>query len=241
LIGLGLVGFGIGGGLGGGGIFNAASSNEGSGGASFAAQVKKYRKQTQTQPQNPAGYEGLAKALLHEAGGEGFTTATGTVTKKGKELFREASEAWSAYLALNPPKPNPELAQLIVRIYGEEGLNQPAKAVEALQLVVAARPTSAAYYAQLAEFAYKAGNVRVGDLASAKAVALAPVETRVRIKKELAEVKKYPHGGQSFVTTTNGKTYRLKKSPSGEFTGTQITSTPAPSTAATPTTSTPAK
>ncbi len=236
LIGVGLVGFGIGGGLGGGGIFNAASSNEGSGSASFAAQVKKYRKQTQTQPKNPAGYEGLAKALLHEAGGEGFTTATGTVTKEGKELFRQASEAWSTYLTLNPHKPNPELAQLIVRIYGEEGLNEPAKAVEALQLVVAARPKSAAYYAQLAEFAYKAGNVRVGDLASAKAVALAPAESRTRVKNELAEIRKYPHGGQSYVTTTNGKTYRVKKAPNGEFTGTQISPPPTSSTSSATTT-----
>jgi hypothetical protein len=239
LIGVGLVGFGIGGGLGGGGIFNAASSNEGAGSASFAAQVKKFRKETQTQPKNPAGYEGLAKALLHEAGGEGFTTTTGAVTKKGKALFKQASEAWSAYLALNPAKPNAELAQLIVRIYGEEGLNEPAKGVEALQIIVAARPTNAAYYAQLAEFAFKAKNERVGDLASAKAVALAPASSRIRVKNELAEIKKFPNGGQSFVTTTNGKTYRLKKSPSGEFTGTQITTpTPAPSTTSTSSTTT---
>src|ERR1700690_1186131 len=79
LIGVGLVGFGIGGGLGGGGIFNAASSNEASGGARFAAQVKKYRKQTVSHPSNPSGWENLAKALLHEAGGEEFTTASGVI------------------------------------------------------------------------------------------------------------------------------------------------------------------
>ncbi len=32
------------------------------------------------------------------------------------------------------------------------------------------------------------------------------------------------------MTTTNGKTYTVKKSPSGAFTGTQITTTPAPAT-----------
>lgn len=230
LIGVGLVGFGIGGGLGGGGIFNAASSNEASGGASFAAQVKKYRKLTVSQPSNPSGWENLAKALLHEAGGEEFTTSTGVITSKGKALFKQASEAWSGYLALNPPKPNAELAQLVVRIYGEEGLNEPAKAVEALQIVIAARPNSAAYYAQLAEFAYKAKNLRVGDLASQKAVSLAPASQRARVKSELEEVKKSPAGGKTYVTTTNGKTYALKKAPNGEFTGTQITKTPAPAT-----------
>ncbi len=235
LIGVGLVGFGIGGGLGGGGIFNAASSNEASGGASFAAQVKKYRKQTVKEPKNPAGYENLAKALLHEAGGEEFTTASGTITSKGKALFKQASEAWGSYLALNPPKPSPELAQLIVRIYGEEGLNEPAKAVEALQIVIADRPT-AAYYAQLAEFAYKAKNIRIGDLATQKAVSLAPPNERARVKTELEEIKKSPSGSaETYLETTNGKTYALHKAPNGAFTGTQIlpSTTKAPSNTST--------
>ena len=233
LIGVGLVGFGVGG-LGGGGIFNAASENESTGGASFAAQVKKYRKQTVTAPKNPAGWENLAKALLHEAGGEEFTTATGVITSKGKALFRQASEAWASYLALNPPKRNAELAQLVGRIYGEEGLNEPAKAVEALQIVVKQRPTSVHYYSELAIYAYKAKDVNLGDLSAAKAVSLAPAAERTRLKNELAELKQNPTGtGKTYLTTTNGKTYAVEKAPNGEFTGTQVTKTPAPSTTST--------
>jgi tetratricopeptide (TPR) repeat protein len=226
LIGVGLVGFGIGGGLGGGGILSAANNNEGSGSASFAGKIKKYRKLTETQPNNPAGWEGLAKNLLHEAGGEGYTSSSGEITTKGKGLFKQASEAWTSYLALNPAKPNAELAQLVYAIYGEAGLNDPAKAVQALQIVVAARPESAAYYAQLAEFAYKAKNARIGDLASKKAVELAPSNEQARVKTELEEVKKHPNGGQTYVTTTNGKTYEVKKSPSGTFTGKQVSTAP---------------
>ncbi len=235
LIGVGLVGFGVGGGLSGGGILNATSNNEGSGGASFASKIKKYEKLTKTQPSNPANFELLAKNLLHEAGNEGYVSASGAPTSKGKELYRRASQAWISYLALNPPNPNPELAQLVYVIYSEAGLNEPAKAVQALNFVVERRPT-AAYYAQLAEFAYKAKNERLGDLAAAKAVALAPANERVRVKNELAEVKKFPNGGQTYVTTTNGKTYRLKKSPNGSFT--QVappTSTPATTPATTST------
>jgi hypothetical protein len=227
LIGVGLVGFGVGGGLGGGGLLNATSNNEGGGGASFASQIKKYEKQTKLHPNNPSGYEGLAKALLHESGNEGFTTTSGAPTSKGKQLFKRASEAWASYLALNPSKTNAELAQLIYRIYGEEGLNEPAKAVQALQIVVAARPESAAYYAQLAEFAYKAHNERIGDLASAKAISFAPANSRARLKTELAEVKKFPNGGQTFTTTTNGKVYQVRKAPNGSFTSV-APPTPAP-------------
>src|SRR5450755_1553117 len=77
LMGVGLVGFGVGGGLGGGGLLNAASNNEGSNAASFSNQIKKYRKITERQPQNLAAWEKLTEAQLHEAGGEAYVTSTG--------------------------------------------------------------------------------------------------------------------------------------------------------------------
>jgi hypothetical protein len=236
LIGLGLVGFGIGGGFNGGGILSAGTGSEGSNSASFANQIKHYRKLTQQQPRNPAAYEGLAKALLHEAGG---VTQNG-VNAKGKEIFREAAQAWQSYLALSPAKPNSELAQLMANVYGAEGLNQPQQAVQALQVVVAERPTSAAYWALLAQYAYKSRNVRQGDLAAAKAVTLSPAAQRARVKAELAEVRKDPFGEKTYTTTTNGKTYAVKKAPNGTFTGTEIKQTTPPATT-TPATTTTAK
>jgi hypothetical protein len=229
LIGLGLVGFGVGGGFGGGGILNATSGNEATGGASFASQIKKYEKLTHKQPEDVAAWESLTKALLHEAGNEGNVNSNGTPTSKGKELYRRASVAWNSYLGLNPKHTNSELAQLVYRIYSEEGLNEPARAVAALQVVVESRPT-ASYYSQLAIYAYKAKNESVGDLAAEKAVSLAPPSERARLRSELAEAKKYPSGGQSYTTTTNGKVFRLKKSSNGEYTGTQIGTTPQPAT-----------
>jgi hypothetical protein len=234
LMGVGLVGFGIGGGFGGGGILSAASNNEGSGSASFASQIKKYRKLTQQQPSNTAAWEGLTKALLHEAGG--FTQ--NGITPKGKELFQQAAQSWQSYIALNPPKPSAELAQLMVTVFGEEGLNQPAQAVQVLQIVVAARPTSAALYAALAEYAYRAHNTRIGDLASNKAVSLAPSNERLRVKRELAEVKKNPSGEKTYTTTTNGKTYVVKRAANGAYTGTELKTTPAPLPGSTSTTTT---
>jgi hypothetical protein len=231
LMGVGLVGFGIGGGFGGGGILSAASNNEGSGSASFANQIKKYEKLTRREPHSIAAWEGLVKARLQES--SNFTQ--NGVTSKGKELFQGASEAWQNYLALNPPNPSSTLATQMVLVYGEEGLNQPAQAVSALQIVVAARPTSAALYAELAQYAYKAHNTGTGDLAAAKAVSLAPAAQRVRVHNELVAIRRNPNGEKVFTTTTNGKTYVGKQPAGGNFTGTQVTSTPAPATG-TPTT-----
>jgi hypothetical protein len=117
----------------------------------------------------------------------------------------------------------------MVAVFGEEGLNDPAAAVQTLQIVVAARPTSASLYASLAQYAYKANNVRVGDLAAEKAIKLAPAAQRQRLKTELAALKKGPGGGETLTTTTNGKTYTGKTSPGGTFTGTVSTPKPPPS------------
>jgi hypothetical protein len=235
LIGGGLVLFGVGtGGGGGGGLLNAASENEGSGGVSFANQIKKYEKTLRTQPNNVAAWEKLTLAQLHEAGGEAYVNAaTGAPTAKGKELFSRASRSWESYLALNPAKPSPELAKLMVRVYGAEGLNEPAAAVQVLQLVVAAEPKNASYYAALAEYAYKAKNARVGDLAAAKAVALAPSAQRASVKKQLEAVKKGPEGGEILTTTTNGTTYTGKTTGTGGFTGTAVKTTPPPANTST--------
>ena len=105
-------------------------------------------------------------------------------------------------------------------VYGEEGLNEPAKEVEVLQIVGRRQADRVRrYYAALAEYAYKAHNVRVGDLASEKAVSLAPAAQRARVKTELAEVKNNPTGEKTYTTTTNGKTYVGKLNSKGEVQG----------------------
>jgi hypothetical protein len=204
LMGVGLVGFGIGGGFSGGGLLNAANSNEGSSSASFSSQIKKYQKLTTEQPNNVSAWEKLASAQLHEAGGEAYVTRAGAVTSKGKELFAQVARSWNSYIALNPPKPNPELAERMVTVFGEEGLNEPAAAVQVLQIVVAARPTSASLYASLAEYAYKAHNTREGDLASEKAISLAPAAQRTQLRSELAALKKNPTGSATSTAKTTG-------------------------------------
>ncbi|TMK97045.1 MAG: hypothetical protein E6G34_13010 [Actinobacteria bacterium] len=235
LMGIGLVGFGIGGGFGGGGILSGVGNSEGSGSASYASQIKKLQKQTLRQPNNIGAWERLTNAQLHEAGGEAYVS-NGGPTAKGRELFSQTAVSWEHYLALNPPKPSVPLAKEMLRLFGEEGLNRPASAVQVLQIVVAAEPDNAAYYSLLAQYAYKARNTRVGDLAAAKAVKLAPPEQRARVKTELQAAKKSPSGGETLTGTTNGKTFTVKSNGRGGYSGAvpQSTST-------TPGSSTPAK
>jgi hypothetical protein len=215
---VGFVGFGVGGGFGSSGIISGLGGEGGAGGGpNYKAEIKKYAKLTQRQPHDIAAWEKLIKAQFLLGGGEAYQSSQGVVTSKGKELFQQISESWSGYVAQNPPKPNLALAKQMLGVYGEEGLDKPSQAVEVLQIIVAAEPNSKSYYAYLADYAYKAKNTRVGDLASEKAVSLAPAAERTRLKSELAELKTNPSGEKTYTTTTNGKTYAGKLNSKGEL------------------------
>ena len=219
LIGLGLIGFGIGGGLGSGGLFTAATNNEGGSKSSFQNEIKKYEKLTREQPTNAAAWEKLTLAQLHEAGGEALVQ-NGQLTAKGKELFVATASSWRSYLALNPPKPSQQLAANMARIFSEEGLNEPDAEVQVLQIELASKPESASLFGALAEYAYKAQNTSVGDLAAAKAVALAPAAQRPQLKLELERIKKHPSGEEETASSTTGQKFKVKRSSTGKITAT---------------------
>jgi hypothetical protein len=200
LMGSGLVLFGVGS-FGGGGVLSGLNSGEGgSNGTSFSSQISKQQKILKKDPSDTAAWVALANAQLHEASNEKYVSQTDVLTSKGKELFSQIANSWNRYLALDPAKPNLPLAKEMVRVFGEEGLNQPAAAVQVLQIVVAGVPPSSALFGALAEYAYKAHNTRQGDLASEKAVSLAPKAERKRLKEELEAIKKNPTGSSSAAT-----------------------------------------
>jgi hypothetical protein len=228
LFGLGFIGFGVGGGFGGGGVLEGLFGNkEGSNSSSYAKQISAAEAKTRKAPGEPAGWAALADARLHEANGsEFYDESTQQFTSQGKGLLTKAAAAWSHYVALNPSKPDIRVAQDMLRAFGEEGLNQPAAAVQVMQIVIAAKPPSAALYGYLAKYAYQAKNPRVGDLASQKSVSLTPAKDRKQVEAELAQLKQDPTGSnRTFSATTNGKVYTVKVGPKGA--GTILKTSPA--------------
>ena len=235
LIGAGLVFFGVGAGFGGGGLLSNLTGKEGSGGTTFSAEIDKYTKLTQKQPNNTVAWEKLVLAQLHQAGnGEEYVSRASGLTGKGRELYAQIAQSWNSYIALNPSKPNPVVAQQMVSIYGEEGLNQPGEAVKALQIVIPTKHEStsqyqSSLYASLASYAYKAKNANTGDLAAHKAIVLASPETRKRLEKELAEAKQHPEGPEYTAKGANGEPIKVKSAGGGTFTGTtKAPNTPQP-------------
>jgi hypothetical protein len=234
---LGFVGLGVGVGGSGGGLLNALTENNGSSGASYAGRVAAAQKRVKREPNNPKAWVALTEAQLLQSGESTYySQADERYTAKGKELLAQVSHSWNTYLNLEPHNPSASLARHMVRVYGEEGLNQAPAAVAALQIIIPTEPPSEALYADLAEYSYKAHDVSQGDLASEKAVSLAPAGERKRLKAELEEVKANPNGSASssgstpvpsgtYTTTVNGKKTVLKTSGNGTLTSAPSTTT----------------
>jgi hypothetical protein len=188
LMGGGLIFFGIGGATN-GGLFDAFSSNSGGGGSgdsAFEKRVESLEKRAKTNPQDAAAWAGLAKARVQLAGtGENFDQDQQTYTDKGRVKLSEASAAWDRYLALDPAKPDPSVANFMVQAYGQGGLEQYDKAVRAMEIVIDGRPESSALYAQLAVLAHGAKQERKSNLAEQKAIELAPKAQRKDLKTQI--------------------------------------------------------
>jgi hypothetical protein len=239
LVGFLALGIGVGGG-GGSPIEAILGGKEGSASSSYAKQVSEAEKRAHAHPGEAYAWAKLAEARFHNINGsEFYDEEKQQFTAKGKEQLIKVVEAWNRYIALKPSDPSQTIANDMVRVFDEEGLNQPAEAVAVLQFVIPTKPPSAALYGDLAKYAYQAKNESVGDLAAQKAVSLTPAEKRKEVEVDLERLKKNPTGNpanEAFTGTTNGKVYTVKVGEKGA--GTIVKTSPAPSTTKAPATPT---
>ena len=188
-----LVLFGIGSDTGGGGLVDGIIGDGSGGGSATEAVDRRIENQlarTRANPQDAAAWANLAIARFQRAGIDGITQ-DGAYTEEGKRRLRLAAQAWERHLALDPEQPSVRAANLMTQAYGPNGLNELKKAVQAKQLVAQAEdPPSSNVYAQLAALAYQAGETRTGDLASIRAIDLAPAEDRKQLRTALDALKR---------------------------------------------------
>jgi hypothetical protein len=205
LMGGGLILFGIGGGTSGGILDYFQGNNGGSTTDTFSKQVKAAERRVRVNPRDEAGWAALARLEYQIAGtGENYDQNQGTFTAKGRVELAKAATAWKRYLALKPKKPDANVATIMARALGPEGLGRLPDAVAAQEIVIDSQPPSANLYAQLAILAYAAGQVRKGDLSSDKAVSLAPKDQRADYRQQLDQAKQQALGqsGSSGTATT---------------------------------------
>jgi hypothetical protein len=210
LLGGGLIFFGIGGGGGGGGLLNAVGQGGTSSSDPFAAQVTAAEKRVAVAPTDQAAWAALVNARYEvAASGDDFDSTTDEFTTKGKAELEQAASAWNHYLALDPKEPNVDVANEMARVFEPAGLNLPAQAVTAQEIVVAQNPTSPSDYSNLAALAYLAGETRTGDLASANAVSLEPKAQQATLKAQLATIKTEAQAQAAQAKTGTGTTATL--------------------------------
>jgi hypothetical protein len=191
LIGGGLILFGVGTGSGGGGLLGAFTGG-GSGGNSnqvVSAQVKAAERQTRQDPSNPAAWSALVSAQWQSASSTGYNSTTGTYNSTGQKDLAAAAQAWQHYAALTK-HPDPDVAILAARAY--EHLGQYANAANAWQAITTVNTNQINAFACLAANSYAAKQTRVGTLAEAKTLSLAPKADRTQLKSEISEAETQP-------------------------------------------------
>jgi hypothetical protein len=190
LMGGGLVLFGIGGDVS-GGLVDAITEQNGTSAAGterYEQRVREAQRQTQAQPQNAEAWAELARARYQLAAVGEFDQQTLQFSEAGRVQLSAASDAWERHLSLEPAEPDDGVANLMVQAYGQAGLNEPAKAVRAQEVITEVRP-GAGSFAGLAILAYEAGQTRKGDLARREALDRADDSERNTIKAEIDQAK----------------------------------------------------
>ena len=143
LMGGGLVLFGIGGGGAmQGGLVDAITGSSGgdTGAERFEKKEKAALAATGARRRIPTAWAELARARVQTAGfGENFDPNTATYTAAGKAKLTQAADAWNKYLELDPKNPDDRVAGLMVRAFDQTGLNRPADAAKAQEIITEAQ------------------------------------------------------------------------------------------------------
>jgi hypothetical protein len=190
LMGGGLVLFGIGGDVS-GGLFDAFSDRSGRGGSGndvIEERVERLEKRVAANPGDTAAlqelvrdYYGLA-TTQQESGSRAFPD-------EAKDELRKASSAWQRYVAAVEGNPSSATATFALRVYDPTALNQPKEAQKAAAIIAEAENDSSSYL-QLVGYASLAGDMRTADLATQKAVDLAPKDQKKEVEQQAEQLKR---------------------------------------------------
>jgi hypothetical protein len=196
LMGGGLVLFGIGGDVS-GGLLDAFKGGGGpSGDTALQDRIDKQKERLEANPQNVVVLQNLVRDYYSLATSRRESGATG-FPDEAKDDLRQAGTYWQRYADV-AENPSPDTAGYALQVYGQGALNQPKQAQRAAA-ILAEDANDTASYLRLVSIAAQAGDQRTADLATQKAVDLAPKDQRKLIKKQAEAIKKQaaaqPPGG----------------------------------------------
>ena len=186
LMAVGLVGAGVGSGTS-GGLFDLFSGGGGSGNSVVDKRIKNAERALKRNPKDTVALAVLVRSH-YTIGSADTNQQTGQFGKEGKKELTKASSAWQRYVGTDPKKPDASLASLMVVAYSPVGLNQPANAAGAAEIVADAR-NDAQSWLQLVQYASLAHQTRKADLAGKKAIERAPKKQRKLVEESVRQAK----------------------------------------------------
>jgi hypothetical protein len=186
LMGGGLVFFGIGGGAAGGLLDAFKGGGGGNGNSLTQKRIDRNEKLAARSPHNTAALSELVRDNYQLASAQRATNAT-RFPKESKDDLQAADKWWRRYLAA-VAKPEPSLASLAAQLYSPDALNRPKQAEQAV-LIVAQSSKNPNDYLQVVQFAALAGDSRTADLATQKAVDLAPKSQKKQVRQIAKQVR----------------------------------------------------
>ena len=205
LMGGGLVLFGVGSGDISGGLFDAItgknSNSSGSQNSTINTRITRDQAALKINPNDEGALADLVRAHYQLATDDADAN-TGAFGDKGKQELTKADTAWKRYVKVSKT-PSDSLASLMLQAYSQGGLNKPADAATAAQLIANARPSAQAYLA-LTSYASQAGQTRLANLAGQKAIDLAPKAEKKLVKQQVAAAKAQGSIGPNDVTPSTG-------------------------------------
>ena len=188
LLGGGLVLFGIGGDVS-GGLFDAFSERGGGGNGNDAIEerVDRLERRVAANPGNTAALQELVRDYYGLATTQ-QESGTAEFPDEARDELRNSASAWQRYVDAEEGQPNPTTATYALRVYDVGALNQPKEAQKAAAIVAEAENDFNSYL-QLVGYAALAGDTRTADLATQKAVDLAPEGQRKAVRQQAQQLK----------------------------------------------------
>lgn len=186
LMGGGLVLFGIGGNVS-GGLVDAFDGGGGGGNDAVSERIDRNEDRLKASPGNEAALKALVRDNYSQAVSQQPSGAT-EFPDDAKDDLARAAVYWQRYLKAETGKPDASLATVALRVYDVGALNKPADATRAMTIVAGASEDFQSYL-QLVQYAALAGDKRTADLATQKAVDLAPKKFKKQVEKQAEQIK----------------------------------------------------
>jgi hypothetical protein len=188
LMGGGLVFFGIGGDVS-GGLFDAFSERGGGSGGNDLVEerVDRNRSRLAANPRNEQALKALVRDY-HSIAVSQQPSGAMEFPDDAKDELRQAGAYWNRYLELTD-EPDPSLALVAWRVFDIGALDRPKDAAKAMA-IIAEDANDYQSYLQLVNYAALAGDERTADLATQKAVDLAPKKSRKQVERQAEQLKK---------------------------------------------------